>query len=170
MHLARAKGLEFRRLVLDGQVPNAIDDHVFGIVEVGIPDQVHMRTNRPFLEHIGSVGHQVAGAGETAAVRLQAGPVHRIHRGMCQQVEEVGRRVGERNLKCEAVKARHAQVIRRQFAREHRAGVGDGIEHIGVIGGGSRVGAAPQTEDKIFGGQGVSVRPGPVATQVERVG
>ena len=91
------------------------------------------------------------------AVLLDRGPVDRIGGLVHQLVEEIGSRRLERDLQRVIVNGLDAQLVGLQFVLVDLFGVLDGIEDVGVFGGGRRILETLVGEDEVAGGDRVAV-------------
>ena len=128
-----------------------------------------MRLHDPLVEPECAIADEMSGPRELAAVLFHARPMHWVSRRVCEQPQEVGRRVRELDLERVVVDRAHADPFRRQTPRGDLIRVLDRAQDERVDRERLRIGRAPKAVDEVVRGDGIAVRPASAPPQREHI-
>ena len=155
--------------IFDGVVDNFFYGGIGIISKQLIALQFDVRLHHPVAEHISTITHQFARAGELLAVLLNTRRVHRISHAVAQQPQEIGGWACQRNFQRQVVNGTHAQCFRGHISTIDRCGIFYRRQDAAVNRQGCRVQRASQAEYPVIGGDRVTIAPPAILAEFEGV-
>ncbi|ENN87988.1 hypothetical protein RHSP_50437 [Rhizobium freirei PRF 81] len=147
-----------------------VDLHVLGVIILIVLDVGDMRARHPLHRLIGAIGDDILDLDPLVALGFDDMLRQRIGRVVHQGVEEVGRRVLERDfqrLVVDCLDAQLAQILDLALVDLFR--VLDRVLQVGVLGGSLRIHQALKCKDEILSGDRVAVGPLDAVAQLEGI-
>ncbi len=157
VQLARPVLPEFGARIGMVEIVHALDPGARVVPVMAVALGNHVRAHYPVAQHERAIRQQPARAGVLRPVLRQRRPVHREAAGLCEQPEQVRRRVAEPDHHGPVIGSVDAERLRRTFPTHDFGGIDHRLEGLGVRRRRGRIDQPPHPGHEIRGAQRIAV-------------